>query len=93
MKRGELRVKPIRCPRCAKILKAAAALDGEEPHPQPGSLNVAVCSGCGHLMAFGATWKIRELTADERADIEHDPAVAAARRRALVGQREALAGH
>jgi C4-type Zn-finger protein len=83
MKRSEIRVKPIRCPRCDNILDALAALDGEDPHPQPGSLNVAVCSSCGHLMALGVDRKIRELTADERAVIEHDPAVAAARRRAV----------
>ena len=49
------------CTSCGHILDAAAGW-GDHP-PKPGDLSI--CIQCGHLAAFGADLRLRELTAKE----------------------------
>lgn len=59
------------CRKCKTTLETTTALDSKTPAPTPGSLSI--CWYCGALALFDQDLKLRELTADEQADIEGNP--------------------
>lgn len=71
------------CLRCGALLDAATnAQLGNDSQPHEGA--ISICRECGHLMAFTADSRFRELTDEERAKVENHPDV----QRALVALAE-----
>jgi hypothetical protein len=53
--------------RCGHFLDSAAAVTKEKPKPKgPRAGDLTVCIDCGHVMAFDAKIKLRNLTRTEQ---------------------------
>lgn len=65
------RMKPEPCIECGHPLDAATLPFNQKVKPRPG--DISMCIACGHLTAFNASMRLRELTAKEMHDIAGDP--------------------
>jgi hypothetical protein len=72
MKFDTFRVPPMACLGCGKKVDAATLPDGGVG---PDEGDVTICFYCGHLMAFTADRKLRDLTSDEMHDVAGDPLI------------------
>jgi hypothetical protein len=53
------------CTGCGKLCNAAFSVEGHLPNPG----DFSVCLYCGHLMAFGVNFALRELTDAEMVEL------------------------
>jgi ribosomal protein S27AE len=83
---GITRMAKQACLRCGYTADAAGEVDGDAVQPTVGDLTF--CLHCGHVMAFGAGMRFRELTDIEKAEVADDPHMQELerRRRYVMGQ-------
>lgn len=61
------------CLKCGYALDRATGIGHGEDEIEPG--NFTVCIYCGHAMAFDDDLAFRELTGDEKKEVDADPDV------------------
>jgi hypothetical protein len=69
------RIPASSCAGCGAVMTegymAATLGDPDDDLTEPDAL--AMCEYCGHVALFGPDLRLRELTADERRELESDP--------------------
>ena len=66
-----VRVPAEPCSECGYPLDAATFPTDDKVVPRAG--DISICIGCGHMTAFTAEMRRRELTLEEMRDIASDP--------------------
>jgi hypothetical protein len=69
------RLKISHCTSCGEFFDAATSF--ADPGAKPAPDDWTICLYCGHLMAFDADLRVRDLTDEERSDAARDEEVAA----------------
>jgi hypothetical protein len=62
------------CVNCGALVDRAVCSEGDAK-PEPG--NITICFYCGHIMAFDAMLRLRELTDAEHVQVAGDPTIIA----------------
>jgi hypothetical protein len=65
----DYKIEGCRCLSCKQLVDGATCVEGDR-RPTPG--DITVCIFCGHIMAYDAGDKLRELTREEQISIAGD---------------------
>jgi hypothetical protein len=70
---NDRRIQPAACLQCKAVNDGATSVGEKDETPEPG--NIAICSECGHIMAYDDNMQMRELTDKEMLDVAGDPRI------------------